>query len=96
MNYNNFHITKPEFWLREPVRDLVKAIDDSGLIYYTRLGDSPIQSAITMLLATPEELGRVRFRYSKRLQREAHNGDDGNLYSYMPDTYAKTSDITEA
>ena len=95
MNYNNFHITKPQFWFREEVQKLVKAIDESGLIYYTRLGDSPIQSAVTMLLAEPSELGRVRFRYSKRLQREAHHGDDGVLYSYMPDTYAKTSDITE-
>ena len=95
MNYNNFHITKPQFWFREEVQKLVKAIDESGLIYYTRLGDSPIQSAVTMLLAEPAELGRVRFRYSKRLQREAHHGDDGVLYSYMPDTYAKTSDITE-
>jgi hypothetical protein len=95
MNYNNFHITSSAFWRRPEVAELVKAIDESGLIYYFRLGDSPIQSAITMLLAKQTELGRVRFRYSKRLQREAHEGDDGCLHSYMPGTYSETSDITE-
>lgn len=95
MNYNNFHITKTSFWLREDVQKLIKTIDESGYIYYFRLGDSPIQSAITMLLAQPNELGRVKFRYSKRLQREAHEAHDGVLYSYMPHTYDKTSDVTE-
>lgn len=95
MNYNNFHITKSEFWQQPEVQRLVDIIDRSGYIYYFRLGDSPIQSAITMLLAAPNELGRVKFRYSKRLQREAHEGDDGCLHSYMPPTYKHTSDITE-
>lgn len=96
MNYNNFHITKSSFWMREDVRDLIDTIDKYGLIYYFRLGDSPIQSAVTMLLANPSELGRVRFRYSKRMQRECHHGDDDVLHSYMPPNYTLTSDITES
>lgn len=95
MNYNNFHITASAFWMREDVQKLINAIDQSGLIYYYRLGDSPVQSAVTMLLAKPEELGRTRFRYSKRLQRECHHGADGVLHSYMPVTYTKSSDVTE-
>jgi hypothetical protein len=95
MNYNNFHITKSTFWQRPDVQKLIEAIDKSGLMYYYRLGDSPVQSAITMLLANPEELGRTRFRYSKRLQRECHIGDDGVIHTYMPNVYTKTSDITE-
>lgn len=95
MFYNNFFITRPAFWFRPDVQKLVNAIDESGLIYYFRLGDSPIQSMVTMLLAKPSEFGRAIFRYSKRLQRECHEGHDGNMYSYMPSTYDKTSDITE-
>jgi alpha 1,2-mannosyltransferase len=95
MNYNNFHITASAFWMRPEVQKLIDYIDKSGLIYYYRLGDSPIQSAITMLLAQPEELGRIKFRYSKRLQRECHHGDDNVIHSYMPGDYTKTSDITE-
>jgi alpha 1,2-mannosyltransferase len=95
MNYNNFHITASAFWKRQDVQELINSIDRSGLIYYYRLGDSPVQSAVTMLLAKPEELGRNKFRYSKRLQRECHHGDDGVLHSYMPGTYSKTSDVTE-
>lgn len=95
MNYNNFHITKSSFWLREDVQKAIQTIDDSGLIYYYRLGDSPIQSMLTMLYAEPTELGRVTFRYSKRMQREAFDGCDGKLYSYMPSNYKETSDITQ-
>jgi hypothetical protein len=93
MNYNNFHITRSDFWVRPDVAELVKAIDASGYIYYYRLGDSPIQSMVTMLFAKQNELGKVRFRYSKRLQREVHDGDDGVFHSYMPQTYVETSDI---
>lgn len=95
MNYNNFHITQSAFWQREDVKALIDIIDKSGCIYYYRLGDSPIQSAITMLCAQPEEMGRVKFRYSKRLQRECHESTSGVFYSYMPDNYQKTSDVTE-
>lgn len=96
MYYNNFFITKTSFWEREDVKALVKAMDMDGSIFYYRWGDAPLQTAVVMLLAQPEEINRCIFKYSKRLQRESFIADDGEIHSYMPETYDKTSCITEA
>jgi hypothetical protein len=95
MYYNNFHITKPAFWLREDVQKTIDAIDKNGSIFYYRWGDAPLQSILVALHAKENEISRCQFKYSKRLQREAFHGDDGLWYAFMPDTYEKTSCITE-
>jgi hypothetical protein len=48
-----------------------------------------------MLHSEPEKISKSKFEYSKRLQREAFKGDNGQYYSYMPDEYTKSSCITE-
>jgi hypothetical protein len=96
MYYNNFFITKTSFWQQEDVQKAVDAVDKDGSIFYFRWGDAPLQSIIAMLHAKPEEISRSIFKYSKRLQREAFQGDDGEYHSYMPETYDKSSCITES
>ena len=93
--YNNFHITKTSFWLRDDVQKTIDAIDKNGSIFYYRWGDAPLQSIIVALHAKENEISRCQFMYSKRMQREAFLGDDGHWYSFMPDTYDKTSCITQ-
>ncbi len=93
--YNNFHITKTSFWERDDVKKTVDAIDKNGSIFYYRWGDAPLQSLIVALHSREEEISRCQFKYSKRMQREAFLGDDGLWYQFMPDTYDKTSCITE-
>lgn len=95
MYYNNFHITKTSFWMQEDVRKTVNAVDKNGSIFYYRWGDAPLQSIIVALHGKPEEISRCQFKYSKRMQREAFLGDDQVWYAFMPDTYDKTSCITE-
>lgn len=95
MYYNNFHITKPSFWLREDVQKTIDAVDKNGSIFYYRWGDAPLQSIIVALHAKENEISRCKFAYSKRMQREAFLGDDGAWHQFMPDTYDKTSCITE-
>lgn len=95
MYYNNWFITRTAFWKRPDVQEFVEKIDKSGLIFYTRLGDAPLQSAVAMLFAKESEVSRAIFKYSKRLQREAFEDDDGRYHSYMPDKYDKSSCITE-
>jgi hypothetical protein len=94
-NYNNYHITRTDFWLREDVQALIKKIDEDGSIFYYRWGDAPLQSVIVMLHAKPDEISRTIFKYSKRMQREAFYGDDKEYHCYMPETYDKSSCITE-
>lgn len=95
MYYNNFHITQTSFWLREDVRKTIDAVDRNGSIFYYRWGDAPLQSILVALYAKPEEISRCQFKYSKRMQREAFLGDDNMWHAFMPDTYEKTSCITE-
>lgn len=94
-NYNNYHITRPAFWLREDVQAAVRKIDEDGSIFYYRWGDAPLQTVVVMLHAKPEEISRTIFKYSKRMQREAFYGDDKEWHSYLPETYDKSSCITE-
>jgi hypothetical protein len=93
--YNNFFITKTDFWLREDVQKTIHAIDQNGGIFYYRWGDAPLQSIIVMLHAKPEEIKRAVFKYSKRLQRESFKDDNGEFHAYMPDSYDKSSCLTE-
>jgi hypothetical protein len=48
-----------------------------------------------MMHSPPEGISRAIFAYSKRMQREAFKGDDGEFHSYMPESYDKTSCMTE-
>lgn len=95
MYYNNFFITKTSFWRQKEVMDLVDKIDRDGSIFYYRWGDAPLQSIVAMLLSKPEEISRAIFKYSKRLQRESFLDDNGEFHSFMPDTYDKSSCVTE-
>ena len=95
MHYNNFFVTKTEFWNRPDVKDAIKKIDENGSIFYFRWGDAPLQSLLVLLHAEPNEQSRSIFRYSKRMQREAFLGDDKEYHSYMPATYDKSSCVTE-
>jgi hypothetical protein len=95
MHYNNFFITKTEFWTRPDVQDAIKKIDENGSIFYFRWGDAPLQSLIVLLHAESHEQSRAVFKYSKRMQREAFYGDDKEYHSYMPATYDKSSCVTE-
>lgn len=95
MYYNNFFITRTAFWETPEMKEVLEKIDKNGSIFYFRWGDAPLQSILAMLHSKPEQISKASFAYSKRLQREAFKGDDGNYHSYMPDTYNKTSCITE-
>jgi alpha 1,2-mannosyltransferase len=95
MYYNNFFITKTEFWRRPDVSKTLDAIDQNGSIFYFRWGDAPLQTLVASMHAQPNQIQRAIFKYSKRMQREAFKGDDGNYHSYMPDTYDKSSCMTE-
>ena len=91
MYYNNFFITKMEFWERPDVRRAIDEVDKTGNIFYYRWGDAPLQSIIAMLHAEPNQITRAVFRYSKRLQREAFVDDKNESHSFMPMTYKQTS-----
>jgi hypothetical protein len=95
MHYNNFFITQSKFWQREDVQNAIKKIDENGSIFYFRWGDAPLQSLLVLLHSKPEEQSRAIFRYSKRMQREAFLGDDGEFHPYMPGSYELSSCITE-
>jgi alpha 1,2-mannosyltransferase len=95
MFYNNMFITRTDFWQREDVQDIIRRVDENGSIFYLRWGDAPLQSIIAMLHAEPSQISRSMFKYSKRMQREAFYGDDQQYHSYMPDTYDKSSCVTE-
>lgn len=92
--YNNFFITKVDFWFREDVRELLDKIDASGNIYYWRWGDAPIHTMVLALLADKSEYERTIFKYSKRLQREAFIDNKGESHSYMPHLYSESSCVT--
>jgi len=93
--YNNFFITKTDFWKRPEVTKAIEEIDKDGSIFYFRWGDAPLQSILVMLYAKQTEVSRSIFKYSKRLQRESFYGDDKEYHSYMPETYDKSSCIIE-
>jgi hypothetical protein len=95
MYYNNFFMTKTSFWEQDDVKKLIEDIDKTGNIFYYRWGDAPLQSAIVLLLADQSTVKRSIFKYSKRMQRESFKGDDNEFHSYMPETYDKSSCITE-
>jgi hypothetical protein len=93
--YNNFFITKTSFWKRDDVKATIDAIDKNGSIYYFRWGDAPLHTLLVQILAKPEEISRSVFKYSKRMQRESFLGDDKMYHDYMPNTYDKSSCMTE-
>lgn len=46
--YNNFEISRVDFWRSEPVQKFIDFIDKSGHIYDQRWGDAPIHTTIVM------------------------------------------------
>lgn len=54
--YNNFFIADVGFFNSEPVRGLLKAIDESKLIYTERTGDLVVHSTAVRLFARPDEI----------------------------------------
>lgn len=94
MYYNNFFATSTAFWKQDYVKNIIDKIDKQGGIFYYRYGDAPIQTLIVTLLAK-DKISRVVFKYSKRLQREAFIDNENNIHSYMPNTYDKSSCISE-
>lgn len=95
MYYNNFFITRTDFWKRPEVQKDIEAIDKNGSIFYFRWGDAPLQSILVMLHSKDGEVSRSIFKYSKRLQRESFWGADKQFHSYFPADYTKSSCITE-
>jgi len=93
MYYNNFFITKIDFWKTEKVKKVINEIDKTGNVFYYRWGDAPLHTIITTL-EDKEKVSKCAFKYSKRLQREAFKDSKGNIHSYMPSTYDNTSCIT--
>ncbi len=97
LNYfNNFHVSRVAFWSQPEVVEMIDKIDKNGSIFYLRWGDAPLQSIVAMLCSKPEQISRAVFKYSKRLQREAFEDDAGEYHSFYPETYSKSSCITEA
>jgi len=91
MYYNNFFITKTDFWQRNDVKNVIQKINDHGGIFYYRYGDAPLQTLIVSLL-NPQGISRTSFKYSKRLQREVFKYGN-EMHSYMPKNYDDTSCI---
>ena len=94
MYYNNFFITSTKFWKREDVRENIDKIDKNGGIFYYRYGDAPIQTLLVTLMA-PNQVSRMVFKYSKRLQREVFIDSQNEFHSFMPKTYDKSSCILQ-
>ncbi len=95
MYYNNFFITKTSFWQKEEVKEFIDKVNKNGSVFYWRWGDAPIQSFIVTMFAESNKVSRASFKYSKRMQRESFQDGNGEVYSYMPETYDKSSCITE-
>ena len=93
--YNNFFVMSMDFWRSPEVQSLVDDIDQNGSIFYYRWGDAPLHTIVVSLLGGVDRIERFSFKYSKRMQREAFLGDDGNLHSYMPGDYKSSSCVSE-
>ena len=72
----------------------IDAIDADGSIFYWRWGDAPLHTILVMLFEK-DRVGRAKFAYSKRMQREAFIDDDGEPHAYMPGTYDRSSCMSE-
>jgi len=93
--YNNFFVMSMDFWRSPEVQTLVDEIDQNGSIFYYRWGDAPLHTVIVSLLGGVDRIERFSFKYSKRMQREAFLGDDGNLHCYMPGDYKSSSCVSD-
>eukprot|EP00804_Cyclotella_cryptica_P002069 CCRYP_017842-RA/>CCRYP_017842-RA protein AED:0.09 eAED:0.09 QI:914/1/1/1/1/1/3/78/256 len=54
--YNNWFIANISFFMNEPVSSLLRAIDESTLIYTQRTGDLVIHSTVVRLFLRPDEI----------------------------------------
>jgi hypothetical protein len=94
MYYNNFNIINVDIWNTPEIQDIVNKIDEQGYIFYCRWGDAPLQTIILSLYDS-NRIGKVNFKYSKRLQREAFKDDAGSLHSFMPNDYENNSCVVK-
>jgi alpha 1,2-mannosyltransferase len=70
--YNNFHISKTEFWLRKDVQNFMKAVDLTGGYYFNRWGDAMIQTLAVQIFAEKQKVHQfLDFDYE-------HKSDLGN------------------
>jgi hypothetical protein len=56
MFYNNFEVSRIDFWRSEKVQHYLRYIDESGGIYYNRWGDAPIKSLVLALFLEWDKL----------------------------------------
>lgn len=70
--YNNFFIADIGFFTSEPVKGLLKAIDESKLIYTERTGDLVIHSTAVRLFARPDEIHWFRDFTYEHSKYESH------------------------
>ncbi|XP_013386701.1 glycolipid 2-alpha-mannosyltransferase-like [Lingula anatina] len=58
--YNNFEVSRFDFWRRPDVVRFLKFIDESGGIYHYRWGDAPIKSAAVLIFLPRQQLYHFR------------------------------------
>ena len=72
MFYNNFEISKLQFWKSEEYREYIDYIDGLGGIYYYRWGDAPIKS-LGLSLFMPEskmhQFQNIGYRHQNRVNK---------------------------
>lgn len=52
--YNNFHITRVDFWRKRPWQDLWKDFNENHLFFKYRVGDANVHAIAVMLMANTE------------------------------------------
>lgn len=57
--YNNFHVSRVSFWMREDVRMFLHAIDQDGGIYRHRWGDHVIQALALKIFAEENQVAKI-------------------------------------
>lgn len=81
--FNNYHISRVDFWSSADVKDFLDHIDSTGNIFYSRWGDAPIQTMALALFCPRDKLWCTDFAYSKKYYREAVILND----TYIPPGY---------
>lgn len=74
--FNNFFITKVDFWMHKKVRKYLKLVDSTGGIYKFRWGDGPIHTMVLGMLAQESQLVKFNFDYTHgfRYTKDKCNG----------------------
>ncbi|MCJ1368790.1 hypothetical protein MMC16_007938 [Acarospora aff. strigata] len=61
--YNNFFVTRVQFWLRPDVQDWLTHLENVNGFYKFRWGDAPVQTVTLAIFAPIEHLVEFRFEY---------------------------------